>query len=106
LAALGSGDDDVELRRLLESQRAVWQRLEAKRQEKEARRDRLRDQLMTLWMQLLELDARVTRGSRMEPELTGQVRALSRDLAHAGDALTQVERLIAAPRGETVSSQG
>ena len=91
LAALQTGEDDAELRRLLESQRAVWARLDLRRREKEARRDRLRDQLTTLWMQLLDLDARVTRGSPVDPELTGQVRALSHDLAHTGDALAEAE---------------
>ena len=57
-------------------------------------KERLRDQLMTLWMQLLDLDARVTRGSPVDPELTGTVRALSHNLAHAGEALTELERLL------------
>ena len=103
-AALGDGDEDAELRGLLESQRAVWRRLDQRRQEKEARRDRLRDQLMTLWMQLLDLDARVMRGSPVDPQLTGQVRALSQDLAHAGDALAETERWLARPERETFKS--
>ena len=94
LAALGGGAEDDELRRLLESQRAVWNRLDERRREKEAKRDRLRDQLMTLWMQLLDLDARASRGA-VDPELTAQVRVLSRDLARAGEALAEVERVIA-----------
>jgi chromosome segregation ATPase len=106
LAMLGSGDDDAELRGLLESQRMVLRRLEQRRLEKEARRDRLRDQLVTLWMQLVELDARVTRGTPVDAELTGNVRALSRDLARAGEALTEVERLMAATERQTVSSKG
>jgi len=104
LAALGAGDEDAELRGLLESQRAVWRRLDQGRQEKEARRDRLRDQLMTLWMQLLDMDARVMRGSPVDPDLTGQVRSLSQDLAHVGDALAEAERLLARPERETVKS--
>ena len=94
LASLGDGDEDAELRRLLESQRAVWNRLDERRREKEAKRDRLRDQLMTLWMQLLDLDGRASRGA-VDPELTAQVRVLSRDLARAGEALAEVERVIA-----------
>jgi chromosome segregation ATPase len=97
LAALGTSAEDDELRRLLEAQRAVWSRLQQRRQEKEARRDRLRDQLVTLWMQLLELDARATRGSPVDVELTGRVRALCGELAQTGDALTEAERLIAPP---------
>ena len=101
LAALGDGGEDAELRRLLESQRAVWSRLDERQREKEAKRDRLRDQLMTLWMQLLDLDARASRGA-VDPELTAQVRVLSRDLARAGDALAEVERVIAPSGPERV----
>lgn len=102
LAALAS-DDDEELRRLLESQRAVMLRLDERRREKEARRDRLRDQLMTLWMQLLELDTRVTRGTPVDPELTSQVRALGRELARADEALSETERLVAPPSREAAT---
>ena len=101
LAAIGTGADDAELRRLLESQRAVWSRLDERRREKESKRDRLRDQLMTLWMQLLDLDARASRGA-VDPELTAQVRVLSRDLARAGEGLTEAERVIALPSSERV----
>lgn len=97
IASLGSGPEDAELRRLLESQRAVWQRLDERRRDKEARRDRLRDQLMTLWMQLLDIDARASRGSPVSPELTGQLRALSQDLARAGDGLAEAERVLRRP---------
>ena len=100
IASLGSGQDDAELRRLLESQREVWRRLDDRRREKEARRDRLRDQLMTLWMQLLDLDARASRGSPVDPELTGQVQALSRDLVRASDGLAEVERVLALPNSD------
>ncbi|MEX2177397.1 MAG: serine/threonine-protein kinase [Gemmatimonadaceae bacterium] len=106
VAALGSSDDDAELRPLLEGQQAVLRRLEQRRHDKEARRDRLRDQLRTLWMQLIEMDARLARGAAADPELTGRVQALSRDLARGGDALSEVERLIAPAERETVSSQG
>lgn len=94
LAALDDGSEDAELRQLLESQRAVWTRLDERRRMKEAKRDRLRDQLMTLWMQLLDLDARGARGT-VDPELTAQVRVLSRDLSRVGDAVDEVERLVA-----------
>jgi len=99
IGSLGSAQEgeDAELRRLLESQRAVWIRLDERRRDKEARRDRLRDQLMTLWMQLLDMDARASRGSPVDPELTGQVRALSQDLARAGEGLAEVERVLARP---------
>ena len=103
LAALGSGDED--LRRLLEGQRSLLQRLEERRREKESRRNRLHDQLRTLWMQLLDLDARVSGGTAVDPELTGQVRALSRDLAHAKHGLDETERLIAPAERQSVSSQ-
>lgn len=93
LAAL-KPNDDPELRKLLESQRAVIQRLRDRRQEKEARRDRLRASLTALWMQLVELNARVERGAPVDPELTGSVRALSADLTRTGDALTDVERML------------
>ena len=102
IASLGSGQDDAELRRLLESQRAVWARLDERRRDKEARRDRLRDQLMTLWMQLLDIDARASRGSPVAPELTGQVRALSQDLARAGEGLAEVERVLKRPDSERI----
>ena len=102
LASLGDGPEDAELRRLLESQRAVWTRLDERRREKEARRDRLRDQLMTLWMQLVDMDARVTRGSAVNPELTAQVRALSRDLSRAGEGLVEAERLLKRPDSERI----
>ncbi|MEX2179575.1 MAG: protein kinase [Gemmatimonadaceae bacterium] len=102
IAALGSEQEDAELRRLLESQRAVWQRLDERRRDKEARRDRLRDQLMTLWMQLLDMDARASRGSPVDPELTGQVRALSQDLARAGAGLAEAERVLARPDSERI----
>lgn len=72
----------------------MWTRLDERRRDKEARRDRLRDQLMTLWMQLLDMDARASRGSPVDPELTGQVRALSRDLARVGDGLVEAERVL------------
>ena len=102
IASLGSGQEDAELRRLLESQRAVWTRLDERRRDKEARRDRLRDQLMTLWMQLLDMDARASRGSPVDPELTGQVRALSQDLARASEGLAEAERVLARPESERV----
>ena len=51
--------------------------------------------------QLLDLDARASRGA-VDPELTAQVRVLSRDLARAGDALAEVERMIALPGSERV----
>ena len=103
LASLGDGgneddEDDIELRRLLEGQQALMRRLEQRRQEKEARRDRLRDQLMTLWMYLLDLDGRMTRGVAADPELTGRVRALTSELRHLGEAMTEVERMLEPPR--------
>ncbi len=90
LAALDASDGD--LRALLEGQRAVWLRFEQRLLEKEARRARLHEQLVTLWMQLLELDARITNGAPADPEITGRVRALCNELAHAGEALTEAER--------------
>ena len=98
LAALTSSEEDAELRKLLEGQRAVLARLEQRRQAKEARRDRLRDQLVSLYVQLLEMDGRLTRGAAADPELTTRVRALSRDLSHLGAAMSDVERLLAADR--------
>ncbi|MEX2151696.1 MAG: protein kinase [Gemmatimonadaceae bacterium] len=94
LAALTSSEEDAELRNLLEGQQAVLQRLERRRQEKEARRDRLRDQLVSLYMHLLELDGRLTRGAAADPELTGRVRALSSELGHLGEAMSEVDRLL------------
>lgn len=94
IAALGASEDDVELRRLLEGQQGLWQRLEQRQRDKEARRDRLRDQLKSLWMHLLELDGRVTRGAAADPDLTSRVRVLSRDLSHLGDAMSEVERIL------------
>jgi hypothetical protein len=103
LAALRAGAGDPELRRLLEGQQAVLRRLEQQRQEKESRRDRLRDQLVTLWMQLVELNARAARGAQ-DPELTGQVRSLSTALARAGDAVVEVEQsLLPAPRSRVTT---
>lgn len=95
LAALGHQGDDADLRRLLESQRTVLKRLEVRRHEKEARRDRLRDQLVMLCMQMLDLDARLAQGTAGDPELTGRVRALSHDLKRSSEALQEVEALIA-----------
>jgi len=92
---LANAGADVELRSLLESQRELWRRLQQRLEAKQGRRERLRDQLVTLWMQLFELDARVTRGVPVDPELTGQVRALGREVARAGEALSEVERLTA-----------
>jgi hypothetical protein len=97
LGSLGSGEEESELRRLLESQRDVLVRLDSRRKEKEARRDGLRDQLMTLWMQLLDIHARTSRGSPADPELTGQMRALSSDLARAGEGLAEAERVLGRP---------
>jgi predicted Ser/Thr protein kinase len=94
LAALGASDDDAELRPLLEGQQAVLRRLDQRRHDKEARRDRLRDQLVTLWMQLLELNARLSRGAAADLELTGRVQALSRELAHVDEAMTEVEQVL------------
>ncbi len=94
LAALTSSEEDAELRHLLEGQHAVLQRLERRRQEKEARRDRLRDQLVSLYMHLLELDGRLTRGAAADPELTGRVRALTSELGHLGEAMSEVDRLL------------
>lgn len=94
LAALGSNEEDAELRELLQGQRSLMQRLDERRRAKEARRDRLREQLKTLWVSLLELDGRVTRGAAANPELTSQVRALSRDLRHVGEAIGEVEQLL------------
>jgi hypothetical protein len=94
LAALGASDDDAELRPLLEGQQAVLRRLDQRRHDKEARRDRLRDQLVTLWMQLLDLDARLSRGAAADPELTGRVQVLSRELAHVDEAMTEVEQVL------------
>jgi hypothetical protein len=93
LAALRAGAGDPELRRLLEGQQAVLSRLEQQRQEKESRRDRLRDQLVTLWMQLVELNARALRGAQ-DPELTGRVRVLSSAIACGGEALVEVEQAL------------
>ena len=95
--AAAAHDDDV--RRLLESQRELWRRLQERIRDKEARRDRLRDQLTTLWMQLLEVDSRVTRGAPVDTELTGRVRALARDLGHMNDALSETERYLLPPPG-------
>jgi hypothetical protein len=92
-----AGTQDDEVRRLLESQRDLWRRLQERIREKESRRDRLRDQLMTLWMQLLELDSRLTRGAPVDTELTGRVRALATDLGHVGDALSETERYLLPP---------
>jgi hypothetical protein len=93
--ALASGDE--ELRRLLESQRAVWQRLAQRRDESSRRRDRLRDQLMTLLMQLLELEMRARRGAPADADLTGRVHALCAELARAGEAMVEADRVLAAP---------
>ena len=103
LAAL-TGAEDAELRRLVEGQRELWQRLRQRVRDKEARREHLRDQLAALWMQLVELDARLTRGSPPDPELTGQVRALCQEIGRAGDALTEAEQLLAPRARETVDS--
>ncbi len=103
LAAL-TGADDAELRRLVEGQRELWQRLRQRVRDKEARREHLHDQLATLWMQLFELDARLTRGSPPDPELTGQVRALCQEIGRAGDALTEAEQLLTSRARETVDS--
>jgi len=94
---------DAELRALIENQLELRERLEKRCRDNEARRDRLRDQLRMLWLQLVALDARAARGTPVDPELTGQVRALSRDLAHANDAMTEVERLTSS-RGELTAS--
>jgi hypothetical protein len=98
LAALTSSEEDDELRKLIEGQQAMLQRLEQRRQEKEARRDRLRDQLVSLYMQLLELDGRLTRGAAADPELTSRVRALTTELGHLGAGMSEVERLLAPER--------
>jgi hypothetical protein len=102
LAALG-GAGDPELRHLLEGQQAVLRRLEQQRQEKESRRDRLRDQLVTLWMQLVELNARAARGAQ-DPELTGRVRVLSSALARGGEALVEVEQSLLFPQRSRVTT--
>ena len=94
LAALESTQDDAELRPLLEGQLALMRRLDQRRQSKEARRNRLRDQLVTLWMQLCELDARVSRGAAADPELTGRVQLLSRELGRVDEAVTEVEQVL------------
>ena len=83
------------MRRLLEGQRAVWQRLEQRAREKEQRRDRLHDQLRMLWMQMVELDVQVARGSQPDPEITGSMRALCKELEQAGEALMEAEALVA-----------
>lgn len=98
LAALTRSEEDAELRRLLEGQQAVLRRLEQRRQEKEARRDRLRDQLVSLYVQLLELDERLGRGVMAEPELTGRVRSLTTELGHLGAGMAEVEQLLASER--------
>ena len=94
LSTLASSGEDAELRSLLEGQQAVLRRLEQRRQEKEARRDRLRDQLVSLYMQLLELDGRLTRGAAADPELTSRVRVLTSALGHLGEGMSEVERLL------------
>jgi hypothetical protein len=98
LAALTSSEEDDELRRLIEGQQAMLGRLEQRRQQKEARRDRLRDQLLSLYMQLLELDGRLTRGDAADPELTSRVRVLASELGHIGEGMSEVERLLAPER--------
>lgn len=98
LAAVGA---DADLRRLLEGQRELWQRLQERLQAQQAKRERLRTQLQTLWMQLFELDARLTRGAPPDPELTGQVRALCDEIGRAGEALGEVERLTSPERMPT-----
>jgi hypothetical protein len=98
LAALTSSEEDDELRRLIEGQQAMLGRLEQRRQQKEARRDRLRDQLVSLYMQLLELDGRLTRGDAADPELTSRVRVLASELGHIGEGMSEVERLLAPER--------
>ena len=98
LAALTSSEEDDELRKLIAGQQAMLRRLEQRRQEKEARRDRLRDQLVSLYMQLLELDGRLRRGAAADPELTSRVRALTTELGHLGAGMSEVERLLAPER--------
>jgi hypothetical protein len=58
----------------------------------------MRDQLLTLWMHLLELDGRVTRGAGADPELTGRVRALSRDLGMLNEAMNDVSQMLRVAR--------
>ena len=91
---LASVGDDADLRRLLENQRELWQRLQSRLQTQQARRERMHDQLATLWMQLLELDARITRGAPADLALTGELRALCGEIARAGAALSDVEKLM------------
>ena len=98
LSTLASSGEDAELRSLLEGQQAVLRRLEQRRQEKEARRDRLRDQLVSLYMQLLDLDGRLTRGAAADPELTSRVRVLTSELGHLGEGMSEVERLLTPER--------
>jgi hypothetical protein len=98
LASLGTSEDDVEVRKLLEGQQQLMQRLEQRRRDKETRRDRLRDQLLTLWMHLLELDGRVTRGAAADPELTGRVRSLSQQLGQLDEAMSEVSLMLQLPQ--------
>ena len=49
---------------------------------------------LSLYMHLLDLDGRITRGAAADPELTGRLRALTSELGHLGDAMGEVEQLL------------
>ena len=90
LASLGSGDED--LRRLFEGQQAMIRRLEERVREKEARREAVAAQLGSLWIQMVQLDAHISRGGSSDPGLTSSIRELIVHLSRLGETLGEGDR--------------
>ncbi len=92
LADLGEGD--AELRAILESQRALLQRAQARMQDLEGLRTRLTEQQVLLRQQLLALREAAPSGAGLE-EITGRIRALNADLRRLAEGISEAGRATA-----------
>jgi predicted Ser/Thr protein kinase len=89
IAALG-GERDAELRGLLEGQRALLARLEARIAMLGAQKLRLDEQLRLLHQQLVELRAR---DADPHEEITARIRAANSELRRLSEAWSEAERI-------------
>ena len=99
IAALGTerrDEPDVarQMRTLLQGQLALFAQLDSRRERLEARRDALREQLRTLWLQMMNYRAQATAQSGDISELTGRLRALCQSIERRASAIEETERLL------------
>lgn len=82
---------------ILQAQLELMQRLEDRRAEVTARRERLHAQLRTLSLHLADLRAGATADSLAASEITGQIRSLCRDIEIQVEATNEARTVTATP---------